>query len=110
MGLKHPEPGSPEWADLWKPLVKSAQDRWSESVGSEQKFMPTDNPKLLDFVAEQEPWNVYRLENGTVIRAKIIMTRIVDTGALTAEGEPFYQLKWQHIIDVTFPDHLKAKP
>jgi hypothetical protein len=36
--------------------------------------MPQAGPKLLDFVAESEPWNVYRLENCTVIRAKIVMT------------------------------------
>ena len=75
----------------------------------DQKFMPQDSPKLLDFVSESEPWNVYRLENGTVIRAKIVMTRITDTGRFTPNGQPYYEMNSQHVIDATFPDHLVQK-
>ena len=56
----------------------------------------------LNFATEQEPWNVYRLEDGTVIRAKIVMTRVmVREGVKTDEGFPVYDLRWQHIVDVT---------
>lgn len=56
----------------------------------------------LNFVTDQEPWNVYRLEDGTVIRAKIVMTRVtIREGAVTDDGFPIYDLRWQHIVDVT---------
>jgi hypothetical protein len=75
----------------------------------EQKFMPADAPDQLAFVAEQEPWNIYRLENGSIIRAKIVLARIEETGQFEADGAPRYLLKWQHVIDASFPEHLKAK-
>jgi hypothetical protein len=63
----------------------------------------------LNFATEQEPWNVYRLEDGTIIRAKIVMTRVmVREGAKTDEGFPVYDLRWQHIVDVTPSEISKA--
>lgn len=55
----------------------------------------------LNFVAEQEPWNVYRLEDGTIIRARLVMTRILKTDRLTDDGFPVYETRFQQIMDVT---------
>lgn len=59
-------------------------------------------PEPLNFVTEQEPWNIYRLEDGTIIRAKIVMTQVtLREGEKMPDGSPIYDLRWQHIVDVT---------
>ncbi len=64
-----------------------------------------------NFVAEQEPWSVYRLEDGTVIRAKIVMSRVtLRENERTPEGYPVYDLKWTHIVDVCPPEMTKRDP
>lgn len=58
----------------------------------------------LKFVAECEPWNIYRLEDGTLIKARIILTACIRGDQTGPEGEPIYQNKFQIIQDVEFPD------
>ncbi len=62
--------------------------------------------QLLNYVAEAEPWNVYRLEDGSTVRVKVVLTRVEFNG-LDADGKPNYQLGFQQIIDVVAGEHLK---
>lgn len=63
-------------------------------------------PKRLDFVAEREPWNVYVLENGVKIRARIVLTSVHDNGQFNDAGLPVYQLGFQQFCDVEFEEAL----
>ena len=72
-------------------------------MGIDQKFLPT-KPRQVDFIAKSEPWCVYELEDGTVIRARLVMTKIIDDGKKTDDGQPIYQLGFQQICDTTFPE------
>ena len=63
-------------------------------------------PQLLNYVAEAEPWNTYRVEDGSTIRVKIVLTRIEFKG-LNDNGQPDYQLGFQQIVDVVPGEHLK---
>ena len=73
----------------------------------DQKFMPA-RPHQMDFIAKAEPWCVYELEDGTIVRARLVLTKIIDEGKKTENGFPVYQLAFQQICDTTFPDHIVA--
>ena len=64
------------------------------------QFLPAKS-KLLEFVAKQEPWCVYELEDGTIIRARLVITKIIATDQLDANGLPLFNLQFQQITDVT---------
>lgn len=62
-------------------------------------------PEPLNYVAEIEPWNVYRLEDGSTVRVKIVMTRVEFHG-IAPDGKPNYQLNFQQIVDVCPGEHV----
>lgn len=61
-------------------------------------------PESLKFVAECEPWNIYRLEDGTTIKARLILSACTRSDERGPEGESLYMNKFQIIQDVEFPD------
>lgn len=68
------------------------------------QFLPT-RAQQLAFVAKSEPWCEYELEDGTIVRARLIMTKIIDRGSKDQQtGLPLLELSWQQVLDVTFPD------
>lgn len=71
------------------------------------KFKPS-TPKLLEYVARSEPWCEYELEDGTVLRVRIMVTKIIDLGAFGPEGFPLYNIACQQVIDMTWPDAVQA--
>lgn len=57
-----------------------------------------------------ELWNEYLLEDGTVIRLKVIMTDIIKVeGEFDAEGTPVYVMKSTMITSVSAPEDLRKK-
>ena len=66
-------------------------------------------PEQLDFVAECEGWNVYRLMDGTTIRARLILTSCHKRDDTGPNGEPLYENRFQVIQDVTFAESRKRE-
>jgi hypothetical protein len=46
----------------------------------------------IDYTAERESWNVYHLDDGTVLRAKLVITRIERVGT-KEDGCPLYKFE-----------------
>lgn len=64
----------------------------------------------IEFEVEKEPWSVYRLADGTVVRMKqalISIARLVDV--YKPDGEPIYTFKASGIVHADSPDQLKKK-
>lgn len=78
-------------------------------MGDKAIFMPQPTGRLLEFIAVKEPWSEYQLENGAIVRAKVVMTKVIDPGQKGDDGKPVYQLKWQHIVDLTWPEDLERQ-
>jgi hypothetical protein len=57
----------------------------------------------VEFVADKEPWCQYTLDDGSVIRIRIMLVKCVRDG-LNAEGKPQYGLQMQNVCDVTPSD------
>jgi hypothetical protein len=58
----------------------------------------------------QEQWNTYLLEDGSVLKVKLVMTKIDRMDDLyDKEGNPVYAFQSTNVVSVTCPDNLKKK-
>lgn len=54
----------------------------------------------VEFVADKEPWCQYTLDDGTILRVRVMLVRAIRNG-LDANGQPLYNLNMQQVIDCT---------
>jgi hypothetical protein len=67
--------------------------------------------KAVDFEAAKEDWSIYKLSDGTTIRFKAVVTKIIRTNEVNPDGEPLYHVQWQPVFAQNVPDDLiKKKP
>lgn len=64
----------------------------------------------VEFKAKREGWNEYSLADGSKIRFKSIVTKIVRTEVYNENFEPVYVLSSQSIASTDVPDKLKKLP
>lgn len=57
----------------------------------------------VEFVADAEPWCRYTLDDGSVVRIRVMLVRCTRDG-LNEDGSPKYELQLQQIVDVTPSD------
>jgi hypothetical protein len=77
-------------------------------------MVPTpDGPREgteLGFRASAENWNEYLLDDGTVLRLKLIVTSVVRIdGEYDNEGNPAYLAQSTNVLAVSSPDELRRK-
>ncbi|RLE46149.1 MAG: hypothetical protein DRJ31_10350, partial [Candidatus Methanomethylicota archaeon] len=66
-----------------------------------QRRPPSDKAKILDFEVEREDFNVYRLEDGTIIKVKVSLANArvyVDEKGnpiLNRDGNPHYDFHFE---------------
>ncbi len=74
------------------------------------------NAQNLNYKTTREDWNIYELEDGTILRAKLLATRISrvlaedgKTICYAPNGEPLYNLT--HVVTVVadVPENLKKR-
>jgi len=61
----------------------------------------------LDFDEIEEKWNEYQVKDGTKIKMKLVVTRIVKTKEYNQEGDPVYFINSQNILVAKVPPELK---
>ena len=69
--------------------------------------LPIDLTKLTEvpFEPEKEPWNEYELEDGSILRFRIIVIKFFDTGQIDPlTGCPSYVVAHQNILSVISPE------
>jgi hypothetical protein len=62
-------------------------------------FSKPDELEELDFEIVREPWNKYKLSDGTILRSKTVVTKIYKTKKFNKYGEPIYWCSWQVLSD-----------
>lgn len=63
---------------------------------------------VLPFQTGGENWNEYLVEDGSVIRLKLVVTEIVRVdGMYDQEGNPVYMVQSTNVLAVSSPDNLK---
>ena len=65
----------------------------------------------LGFRPAGENWNEYLLDDGTVVRIKLVVTEVARIdGQYDAEGNPHYAIKSTNVIAISVPDELRRQP
>jgi len=66
---------------------------------------------VIDVQSSSEHWNQYLLEDGTVLKLKVVVTDVARIdGAYDAEGNPIYFVKSTNVLSLSCPEGLKKKP
>lgn len=60
-------------------------------------------PMPVEFVADSEPWCKYTLDDGTVLRIRVMLVKCQRDG-VDSEGKPKYGLQMQQVCDITPSD------
>ena len=60
----------------------------------------TEGGKCLEFSTVKEDWNVYRTETGVIVRLRLVVSEIIDTGKRNESGEPIFSIRFAPVITV----------
>jgi hypothetical protein len=63
----------------------------------------------VEFEVERESFNTYILEDGTKLKVKNVVAKIVRLEAYGPDGSPLYLLQGGPIVSADVPDHLRKK-
>ncbi|MCK4578167.1 MAG: hypothetical protein KAU50_05210 [Candidatus Marinimicrobia bacterium] len=62
----------------------------------------------LGFQSLNEDWNTYKLEDGTKLKIKTIVTKVFRSeGSFNQEGDPIYHVQSTNIVTTEVPPELK---
>lgn len=74
---------------------------------------PDGKPYDAEYIPVREShevWNEYVLDDGTILRAKLVITEVYRFEELyDSDGNPVYQVKSSNVVTVRPPDSLKKK-
>lgn len=80
-----------------------------------KKKIPMPDGRTLDgvslpFQTGAEHWNEYLVDDGTVIRMKVVAVDIVRIdGEYDAEGNPIYVVQSTNVTSISAPDNLRRQ-
>lgn len=57
----------------------------------------------LDFEPLKESWNEYRCEDGSYVKLKVVVSKIVRLEKTNPQGEPVYQIMSTNVVAATPP-------
>ena len=63
----------------------------------------------INFKVLDEAWNEYKLEDGTIIKFKAVITKIVRTSEYSENLEPVYVISSQNVATAMVPEKLKKR-
>lgn len=65
----------------------------------------------VGFRSSGENWNEYLLDDGTVLRLKLVVTEVLRVdGRYDREGNPIYLVRSQNVMGVSAPEELRRQP
>lgn len=57
----------------------------------------------------EENWNIYTLEDGSVLRLKPVVTEVIRLDGYSEDGDPVYMVKSTNVMGVDAAENLKKK-
>lgn len=63
----------------------------------------------VNFKVKKEEWNEYELEDGTILKFKSVVTKIVRTEEYNEQNEPIYSINSQNVASAKIPNELKKR-
>ena len=65
----------------------------------------------VDVIKEKEQWNVYELEDGTIMKVKLVLRGVKRLKKWNPDGSPIYFFQSQNIVKLTkVPKTLQKRP
>jgi len=65
----------------------------------------------IDFETVKEDWNEYKLEDGTILKFKTIVSSVIRTEDYDPmTGDPIYHIRSTNVMRVRVPNELKRLP
>ncbi|MGF1473776.1 MAG: hypothetical protein ACFB50_18800 [Rubrobacteraceae bacterium] len=62
---------------------------------------------VMNFQTGGEHWNEYLVDDGTVVRVKLVVTEIIRLdGEYNAQGEPIYTVESTNVSAISAPEEL----
>ena len=62
----------------------------------------------LEFNPKQEDWNIYELEDGTIIKFKAVVTKVIWTEKRhPVRNDPIYSVSSASVVEAIVPNKLK---
>ena len=61
----------------------------------------------VDFKTEKEVWNEYTLNDGSVLKFKVVVSSIIRTEDYDPTGSPIYLIRSTNISRVKVPEEMK---
>ena len=58
----------------------------------------------LEFEPLQERWNEYRCEDGSLVKIRLVVSKIVKLDRLDPFGQPIYQIVSTNVVSAAPPD------
>ena len=56
--------------------------------------------QIIDIKDEEEKWSTYKLENGSTLKVKQVITKVIMLDEKDSSGKPIYQIEASPIITV----------
>lgn len=103
------------WADAEEARLLLRVSRKEDGVPPEKRKIPIAgggeaDATLMPFQVGNESWNEYLLEDGTVLRVKLVATEIMRVdNAYNGDGDPVYLIKSQNVVASSVPEKLRKK-
>jgi hypothetical protein len=72
--------------------------------------MKTDELEELDFEIVREPWNKYKLEDGSILRLKNAAIKTFKSSKFDQFGKPIYSMGGTTLLTATVPKELLGTP
>ena len=66
----------------------------------------------IDFESLKEDWSIYKLKDGTTLKVKLVLVRVIRTkGSYDPIGNPIYAIMSTNVVRaVDVPEGLRRKP
>lgn len=65
---------------------------------------------VMPFQAGGEHWNEYLVDDGTVVKIKLVVTEVLRVDdQYDPNGEPIYLIQSQNVVNLSAPESLKRK-
>jgi hypothetical protein len=64
----------------------------------------------IDFKATHEDWSEYKLADGTILKARFVLIKVVDEGEYDEHGNPVYGINSINAVGVLVPEKLRGEP
>ena len=65
----------------------------------------------IEVTQSSEQWNEYLLDDGTILKAKLVATNIYRVeGQYDGEGNPVYVIQSTNVVSGNAPQHLRRTP